>query len=46
MVKYTIRSIVCEASCHPVNWVNQVDHVNSGNCVIHVLWVIWVIHFN
>ena len=29
--KYTIRSIVCEAFCHPVIWV------------IWVLWVIWVI---
>ena len=23
IIKYTIRSIVCEASCHPVSWVTQ-----------------------
>ena len=28
--KYTIRSIVCKASCHPVTWVTW------------VIWVIWV----
>ena len=33
-LKYTIRSIVCKAFCHPVIWVIQ---------VIRVIRVIWVI---
>ena len=37
LFKYTIRSIVCEASCHPVIWVILVI------LVIWVIWVIWVI---
>ena len=36
-LKYTIRSIVCKAFCHPVIWVIQVIRV------IRVIWVIWVI---
>ena len=27
LFKYTIRSIVCEASCHPVTWVTWVTWV-------------------
>ena len=40
MVKYTIRSIVCEASCLPDIWVIRVIQV------IRVIWVIWVIMSN
>ena len=35
--KYTVRSIVCEASCHPVTQVIWVTRV------IWVIWVPWVI---
>ena len=44
--KYTIRSIVCKASCHPVTqviWVNWVIWVIWVIQVIQVIQVIWVI---
>ena len=31
MYKYTIRSIVCEASCHPVNIKNEVESEKMQN---------------
>ena len=48
-IKYTIQSIVCEASCHPVIqviwiiWIIQVIWVIRVIQVILVILVIWVI---
>ena len=45
-MKYTIRSIVCEASCHPVIriiWIIRVIQVIWLIWVIQVIQVIWVI---
>ena len=42
-IKHTIRSIVSEASCHPVTRVNQVTWVTQVIQVIWVIWVTWVI---
>ena len=44
VIKYTIMSIVCEASCRPAIWsFGNPDSGYSGHLVIQVVWVIWVI---
>ena len=42
-IKYTIQSIVCEASCHPVIQVIWIIWIIRVIWIIQVIWVIRVI---